>query len=239
MSDVTPPAGTSVPANPPAPVAAPAPVVAAPPPVPSPATAPISAVDPNAEPPWLPDRLNRAKEIAKGELLKELGVDDPEAAKAAISAAKAAADAKKSAEEKAAELATKLSTTQTEAQRLAALAKEHAGRMLLALTPEQQKAITDFAGENAEQQLRAIHHFAPLWAKQEADAAAAKAAAASAAQPPEPPPANTSPAPTAPSGVTPTSPPDARSAYLAERARNPFAAAAYGLSNPQAYEIKS
>lgn len=238
MSDVTPPAGTSVPATqataPAAPISPPAPapppaVVAAPPAPPVPAPAPT--VDPNAEPPWLPDRLNRAKEIAKGELLKELGVDDPEAAKAAIAAAKAAAEAKKTAEQRAAELSEKLKGTQTEAEKHAALIREHAGRMLMALTPEQQKIITDFAGDNPAEQLRAVHHFAPTWNKPEPTPPVAA--------PPPAPPANTSPPPNAPPGNAPGSPPDVRTIYMTQRQTNPFAAAAYGLSNPQVYENKS
>jgi hypothetical protein len=173
--------------------------------------------------------------------LQELGVDDPEAAKAAIAAAKAADDAKKSAEQRAAELDGKLKSTQTEAQRNAAIIKEHAGRMLMALSAEQQKAITDFAGEDPALQLKAIHSFAPTWAKQEADKeAAAEAArlAAAATGVASAPPATTSPAPNAPASSSPGSPPDAAALYTSARARNPFAAAAYGAANPQAYEIK-
>lgn len=202
-----------------------------------PALTPQPAADPNAEPAWLPDRLKRSEAAARAALLKELGVEDPELAKAAIAAAKAAEEQKKTAEQRAAELDAKLKGTLTEAERHAALIKEHAGRMLMALTPDQQKAISDFAGDNPAEQLRAIHHFAPIWAKQaEEIAKAAQAVQAAPATNAPAPPANTSPAPTAPASVSPGSPPDVKATYQQLRATNPFAAAAYGTLNPQAYE---
>ena len=109
----------------------------------------------------------------------------------------------------------------------------------MALTADQQKAISDFAGDNPTEQLRAIHHFAPIWAKQaEEIAKATQAATPPAATPPASaaPPATTSPAPTAPPSNGVTSPPDTRATYQHLRATNPFAAAAYGTSNPTAYE---
>lgn len=237
MSDENTPAGTSVPAQ------SPALPAASPPPAPpaaavqqpvqtatTPAQQPAQSV-PEVDPQWMATRLERAKSAERAALLKELGVDDPELAKAAIAAAKAAEDAKKTAEQRAAELSEKLKGTQTEAEKHAALIREHAGRMLMALTPEQQKIITDFAGDNPAEQLRAVHHFAPTWNKPEPSPPAAA--------PPPAPPANTSPPPNAPPGNAPGSPPDVRTVYLTQRQTNPFAAAAYGLSNPQVYENKS
>lgn len=223
MSDEVTPAGTVAPA--PAPVPTPAPVVAA---------VPIPTVDPNAEPAWLPTRLARATESAKAALLLELGVANPDEAKVAIAAAKAAADAKKSAEERAAELSTQLTASQTNAQKQAAYAKEMAGRMLMALTGEQQKAITDFAGDDPLKQYEAIKHFGPTWAAAEAAKEAAEHAAAEALK--AKPVAQTSPAPGAPTGEVPASPEDPKSVYQTTRTKNPFAAAAYGFSNPAVYD---
>lgn len=240
MSDATTPAGTSVPAAPaPVPVVAVAPTAPAPvpaPPVVVAPTAPVVAAAPQ-EPDWLPGRLKRAEESAQAALLKSLGIDDPEAAKQAIADAKAAAEAKKTAEQRAAELDTKLRGVMTQAEKDAATIKEHAARMLMALTPEQQAAIANVAGDDPGLQLRAIHAIAPTWAKQEAEREAA-AVAAAAQSAPVAPPATTSLAPTAPGSTSPGSPPDARELYNSVRSRNPFAAAAYGLANPQAYEIK-
>lgn len=240
MSEVTPPAGAGAPVvTPPAVVTAPAAVVT-PPAVPPPVVlAPPQVIDQN--PPWLDERLKRAESAAQAALLKSLGVDDPEAAKQAIAAAKAAADAKKTAEERAAELDAKLRGSLTESEKQSAIIKEHASRMLMALPAGRQKAITDFAGDNPGEQLRAIHAFAPTWAKEDtaADAKAAEAAALAAAEAAKSaPPATTAPAPNAPAGTTPGSPPDPQALYAAARARNPFAAAAYGAANPAAYETK-
>ena len=243
MSDVTTPAGPTAPAAPTTPAVTPPPPVAAPvaAPVATPpaATAPAPVAPPpvaDTNPAWLPERLTRAEEAARTALLKELGVSDPEKAKAAIKAAHDAEEAKKSAEQRAVELDAKLKGTQTEAERQAALIKEHAGRMLMALTPDQQKAISDFAGDNPTEQLRAIHHFAPIWAKQADELAKATQAVTPPATPPAAPPANTSPAPTAPPSNGVTSPPDTRATYQHLRSTNPFAAAAYGSLNPKAYE---
>jgi len=225
MSDESTPAGTPAPA--PAPV--PAPVVVAPAPTPAP------VVDQSSDPAWLPGRLARASESAKAALLQELGVTNPDEAKSAIAAAKAAADAKKSAEERAAELAAQLNASKSHADKQAAYAREMAGRMLMALTGEQQKAVTDFAGDDPLKQYEAIKHFGPTWAAAEAAKEAAQKAAEEAAKAAKPP-AQTSPAPGAPAGEVPTSPEDPKSVYQSTRSKNPFAAAAYGFTNPTVYE---
>lgn len=216
-----------------APIATPAP--APPPIVVAPASLVVSPTAPAApsteEPAWLPDRLRRAAESARTAVLTELGVANADEAKAAVVAAKAAADAKKSAEERAADLNAQLTATKTTAERQAALAKEMAGRMFMALSPEHQKAVTDFAGDDPEKQYLAIKHFGPTWAEAER----VKEAAVAAAKTPGPA-ASTSPAPAAPASETPLSPADPKSVYATTRASNPFKAAAYGLSNPTVYQ---
>jgi hypothetical protein len=251
MSDENTPAGTSVPAVP----AAVAPTAAAVPPPPAP-LAPVAPLAPPAtpelDPQWLSSRLERAKSIGKADLLKELGATDPIAAKAAIEAARAAEESKKTAEQRAIEAANKLSLAEQSRARSDALIKEQAARMMMVLSPDQQKAITDFAGDEPAEQLRAIQHFVPLWAKTPAMAPAATEAdaeltdadiaeleanlktvkeARAAKTAGSPPPATTSPPPGSPPATTPGSPPDHRAVYSALATKNPFAAAAYGLQH--------
>lgn len=261
-NDGIPPVGTgapvaAIPVTPPAP--APAPAVAVVPPAP----AVVTADPPGVDPQWLATRLERAKGVGREGLLKELGTDSLDAAKAAIADAKAAAEAKKSAEQRALEASTKASQTEQQLARSTALLKEQAGRMMMVLTQDQQKAVTDFAGEDPQEQLRAIHHFAPLWAKAattpaesesitdeeiaklESDLAEVKAAragkqpAASAPAGAPPLPANTAPPPGAPPGNAPGSPPDHRAVYSQLSRTNPFKAAAYGLQNFGAVHSKT
>ena len=126
-------------------VGAPAPVVApvVPAPVVTPAPAPVVA---DTNPAWLPGRLEQAVRVAREGFLAELGVANADEAKAAVEAARAAAAAKLTAEERAAELQTSNAALKTTAEKQAAAAKEMAGRMLMALTSEQQAAVTAFAG---------------------------------------------------------------------------------------------
>jgi hypothetical protein len=240
MPDDIAPVGTPAPAAAPviAPAAATAPAVVAPLATVAPVVQP--AVPGNTEDPaWLPQRLERATSAARAAVLAELGVKDAGEAKAAVEAAKAAAEAKKTAETRAAELAAELNTTRTVAERQQGLFKELAGRMLGALAPDQLKAVQDFAGDDPEKQYAAIKHFGPTWAAAEqAKEAAARAVAEVAAA--KAPPASTSAAPAAPSSETPTtSTQDPSSVYQTTRSKNPFAAAAYGLSNPTVYDSKA
>lgn len=188
------------------------------------ATVPASAS--TEEPAWLPKRLEQATRNGELRILESLGVKDVESAKQVLAAAAAKAESEKSAEQRAADLTAKLAVTQTAAERSAAVTKEYAARMLGVLTPEQKQAVTAIAGDDATEQLRTINALAPVWAKEATDAAKATAEAA--------PPANTSPPPTAPNSAGTVSPPDHKAVYQAERNKNPFAAAAYGLANSAA-----
>lgn len=219
MSDQN-PAGAPAPAAPPTTPASP----------PAPPAPPAPQVDPN-KPPWLDDRLARAEKSARDALLADLGVTDQAAAKAAIAAAKAAADASKTAEQRAADATAEAAQQRREAERLLAITTEHASRMMFVLTAEQQKAVKDIAGDDPAAQLRAIGVLGPTWAK-DAAATAATAPAAPVA------PVTTGPGANAPAGAAPGSPPDHRAVYTTMRETNPFAAAAYGLSNPAAYDRK-
>jgi hypothetical protein len=208
----------------------------------APATAP--AVDPTTDPAWIKGRLEREAIAVRNRTLQEFGITgDPAAAKAAIASAAAAAEATKSADVRATEATARALAAQSEVERYASITREHAGRMMAVLTADQQAAIrtvspdTDPAG-----QLHAIGAFGPTWAAASNAAAAAEtarlAAIAAAAPPPAaappagaPPPASTAPGATMPVGGPTTSPPDHKSVYAASRAKNPFAAAAYGLEH--------
>jgi hypothetical protein len=228
----------------------------APPAQPAAAT-PLAApetVDPN----WLKPRLDRERQQGRTGLLKDLGVKDEGEIKAALEAARAAEESKKTAEQRALEAAAKASTLEQAHTRASALLKEQAGRMMMVLSADQQKAVTDFAGEDPAEQLRAIHHFAPLWAKAATESAAAEAeisdaelaeleanlATVKAARGTKPAQAaapaqtiNTAPPVGAPAGTTPGSPPDHRAIYSQLVQTNPFKAAAYGLANLSAVHI--
>lgn len=225
--------GGAVPAVVAAPAVVPAPVAAAvvPPVAAVPVAAtPPAAVDPATDPAWFKPRLEREAAAARTKLLGELGATDLAGAKAAIAAAKAAEDANKSAQQIATETGARNTALSAENERLAAITREHAGRMLGVLTTEQQAAVralspdTDPAG-----QLHAIGVLGPTWAAATAAVIAATAAATPAVV--APPAASTAPGATAPTGGAVTSPPDHKSVYAASRAKNPFAAAAYGLEH--------
>lgn len=209
-------------------------------------TAPAAAVTPAAptagEPEWLNGRIAQAKKSAEADLLKSLGFANADEAKKAGEAARKASEAEKTGAEKAAEFKTKLEAETAEKKRLADTVAEHAARMLMVLTPEQQKAVKDIAGDDSAAQLRAIGALQPTWVKARDEAAAATAAAtkaaATAAGTTTTPAATTSPAPTAPAGTT-TSPPNHRAAYQAMRSANPFAAAQYADEHPEAYDTPS
>lgn len=202
-----------------------------------PAAAPPPQGDPQ-NPPWLKDRLERAKQSAKAEVLGELGFKSAEE----IAELKAAHDAKleadKTAEQKAVE-------AKAEAERLAkenaALSKTIAQRAqaeMAKLTEEQRSAVLAAAGEDGAQQLRMIDTFAPTWAKAAAAGAqqssdgntsAAAAATGQAAAPPntsQQPPATTAAPRTAPTDAD-TSPVDHKAAYEQLKQENPVKAAHY------------
>jgi hypothetical protein len=226
----------------PAPPPATAPAQPAPPPATPPsAQAAPAAVDPSAKPPWLDERLERERRATQEKILKDLGVEDVDAAKKAIADAKAKADAEKSAAEKAAEYKTKLDAESRRAAEYEATLKEHAARMLVGLTDEQKAAVSKLAGDDPLKQLQTIQALAPTWAKREAEGAAAAAAAAAAkaaANAATVPPHTTAPPATAPSGTQQTSPPNHREVYEALRKTNPFAASQYATEHPEAYRPK-
>lgn len=208
----------------PAPVATVPPAVAPPPPV----AAPVAAPPAQGEPDWLPDRLKRAEETARQKVFADLGVTDPAKAKELLAAAaKAEADAR-SVGEKLGAATTQLQTVQTELERQKAITTEHASRMMMALTAEQQSAVKAIAGEDAATQLRTITALTPTWA-------AAGTPAGGAPPPPKapvtPPTGTAPPVGGAPPPAPPGSPPDHAAIHAELLKTNPFAAARYGLEH--------
>ena len=211
LSQGTPAPGATTTTAPVAP-AAPAPGT---PPAPAPGTEPT--VDPN----WLKPRLERERKAA----LRAAGFESEADAKAAADAQRAAADAKKTAEQRATELTSQAASEKARADGLLAVATEHAARMMVGLTAEQQAAVKAIAGDDPAKQLSAIGALTPTWAKQSPTTTTTEK------------PATTAPAATAPNGTTPA-PTDPRGVYESQRSQNPFAAASFGMANPQVYTPK-
>jgi hypothetical protein len=182
-----------------------------------------------ADPKWLTQRLDRERAKGAATALAAAGFANEAEAKAAAVSAKAAIDANKSAETRAAELAGLHSSEKARADSLQAIATEHAARMMVGLTPEQQAAVHAVAGDDPAKQLQTIGALAPTWVKPAAPVAPAPVVPAPAV--------TTAPAGGAPSGVLPA-PTDARGIYEATRSKNPFAAAILGVANPQVYTPK-
>jgi hypothetical protein len=204
------------------PVATP-PTPAATPPAVTPPTPP--PVEPTADPQWLTSRLARERAKGASTALAAAGFATEADAKAAADAAKAAADSKKTAEQKAAELAGQHAAEKARADSLLAIATEHAARMMVGLTPEQQAAVKGIAGDDPGKQLQTIHALAPTWAK----------GAVPVVTDPK---ITTAPSGGAPTGVVPP-PTDARGTYEALRKQNPVAAAQFGAAHPQVYTPKT
>lgn len=211
------------PAEPPKPAAQQATPPAAPP-APPPPGVKDSEPKPGEEPNWLTTRTERAAEKARTDLLAQLGVTDPEQAKAAIKAAADAAEANKTAEQRAAEEAEARKAAQSKVDRQHSILVEQAARMMAVLKPEQQEAVKKLAQDDPMQQLNAIAALAPTWSAAEA----AQQQADQSAQPP----VNTAPASNnAPPSADPNSPPDHQANYRQLQGENPFKAAVYGQAH--------
>jgi len=210
---------------PPAPVAPPvaAPVV---PPTPAPVAAPVAA--PGAAPPsqsvspdWLNGRIAQAKQSERADLLKSLGVNTPEEAKAAIDAAKKVADANKTAEQRATDLGVQLAAEQAKTKQYEATLVARAKNELATLTEPQRLAVEALAGDDAGAQLLAIDTLRPTWGGASAPVAAPVAGAPRVAAP-----ASTTAAPAAPAtNIVPPTPTDHAAVYDELKTRNPMAAA--------------
>lgn len=218
MSDANAPAVAPVapaaPVTPAATTTSAAPVAPAPA---SPVAAPAAGGDvviqpvaqPAADPEWLGKRIEQAKRNAEKEasakLLKDLGVDSVDAAKARIAAAKAAEDASKTELQKATERVTALTPLAQRAEALAKVVGDRAALEMSSLTEAQRETVVGLAGDDPAAQLQTIDRLKKggLLAAPAAPAAPAAAPAATAAPAPLPAPASSAPA--AP-GPVPTPP---------------------------------
>jgi hypothetical protein len=190
-------------------------------------TAPATAqaqpaqVDPDTEPKdfpkWFGPRVEQAKRSATNEILKTLGVESVDAAKAAVEAAKKLEEQRKSDVEK---LTERLSSLEPKATRASAL-EERLGRMadsaLAGLTEAQRSAVLAIAKDDKTAVLDTIEALRPTWAALAAPAVAA----------PLPAPAKTTAATAAPATASPSASTDYRATYEALKAENPLAAAQF------------
>lgn len=199
-----------------APVAPPAAAPAAPPP---PAAAAAAASD--GEPNWLPARLERERKA----VLKALGVENVDDAKAALAELAAKRDADKSAAQKAAELDAALKATKAENEALSTALAAHVKGALEPLTDAQRAAVLALAPDDPAAQLRALEALRPTWASP------ASAPPAVAAPPTATPPADTSAGRSAPNDGAATSPPDHKAIHAELEKTNPVAAARYAVAH--------
>lgn len=197
--------------QPPAPVA---PAAAAPP-----AAQPTKTSSDSEKPHWLDARLERERKA----VLRDLGVDDVEAAKAALAELAAKREGEKSAAQRAAELDAALKAERESAGAMRDALTAFASGAMSALTEAQRAAVTAVAGDDPAKQVRTIEAMRPTWA------ASAQAPPLPAAAPPAP--ADTAPARSAPSDSGSVSPPDTRAVYEELRKTNPIIAARFAQAN--------
>jgi hypothetical protein len=197
----------------------------------APAAPPAEQTPPPAgqpEPTWLKSRLDQARRNERTALMAELGVKDPDAAKAAIAAAAAAAEAEKTAATRLTERDAALTTTTARLSSLEQVVKARADSELASLTEAQRAAVAAVAGEDSARALAVIDALKPTWAVATVTPAAVTPAPAVTAAIPAVvvPPATTTPPPVAPGGAA-GSPPDRKAEYAALKAKSAVAASAY------------
>lgn len=195
-------------------IAAPAPVVPE-----TPAAKPQTLAN-DLPPEALALRIQQAKDSARRELLSELGVTDPNAAKAAIAASAAAAEAAKSDAEKLATANLRLAAYDAAIDVAVAQASRE-------IDEKQRAAIDAIAGADKAAWLRTYGALAATWGKS-APAAAVAAIAEQVAPPAPVVPATTTPVavpPVPPTGAS--QPVDHAANYAALRMAHPFLAQQY------------
>ncbi len=181
-------------------------------------TVPIAnASKADEQPNWLPMRLEQAKRSATGEVLKALGVDNVEAAKAAIDKARAIEEQSKSELQRLNERLNSLEPKATRASALEDRLSRLADAELAKLTEQQRAAVLAIAKDDKTAALDTIEALRPTWAALAAPAVAA----------PLPAPAKTTAAPAAPPASTTSATTDYRAVYESMKAENPLAAALY------------
>lgn len=125
----------------------------------------LPALPSQSEPDWLPKRLEQAKRSAADEMLKALGLDSLDAAKAVITKAKELEDSKKSEIQRLQEEKSKLEPEAKRATDLAAVVAKYADAELAKLTEEQRAAVAAIAGDDKARTLATVEALRPTWIK--------------------------------------------------------------------------
>lgn len=184
-----------------------------------------AAAEPDAKPEvkdpnWLPARLERERRS----MLKDLGVEKVDDAKAAIAELRKIRDAEKTETER---LRSELAAASEKAKRsdyLEGVLALKAKSELATLTDAQREAVLGIAPEDSGAQLKAIETLRPTWSQQVAAMVAPKAPAA-----------NTAPVAKAPQATAPEAE-NVLNTYERLRKLDPFAAANFRLANRERYE---
>lgn len=170
------------------------------------------------EPHWLKDRLERER----AGVLRALGIESVDAAKAALADYQAKLDAEKTAAQKAADAKAEAEKAQ---QRVSVLEGTIAKRVeyeMAQLTEAQREAVAAIAGDDGASLLKAIDTLRPTWATVPAQSQQSTAPAAD-----KPQPATTAPPRDAPGDGGATSPPDHKAVYQRLKSENPVKASHY------------
>lgn len=184
-------------------------------------------------PPWLKERLERAKQGAKAEVLGSLGFKSLDEIAELKAARDAQLEADKTADQRAADakaLADKHAARVTELEKTVT---QRCEVELATLTEAQRDAVIGIAGDDPAARLRTIDALRPTWGAAVPAAASEQQQQPSGGEPPKPavttpqqPPATTAPPRSAPTDAD-TSPPDHAAVYAQLKKENPVKAAHY------------
>lgn len=172
----------------------------------------------NTNPTWLAPRLEQQSKSARQALLKELGVENLDEAKAVLADANTRKEATKSAEQKALEATTKLTQAEQEAKEYKEIVRSQASTRLSSLNEEQRKAVEAVAGDDPARQLRTIEALSPTWSKKPATVTPAPIVSDTAPPPNQP---------AAPNGIVP----NAKAVWESLKESNPILADRFLLAN--------
>ena len=146
---------------------------AAPAPAPTPTTGapPAPAADIVMTSAALGERLQRAQDATRADVLKELGIEDLNVARAAIKAEADRVEAQKTLEQNVADLKATNETNQATLKSLQETVATRAAHEMTGLTKEQRAAVTVVAGDDTQRQLQVITALRPTWLTTAPDAA--------------------------------------------------------------------
>lgn len=181
------------------------------------------------EPEWLPQRLERAKSSAQSDLLRTLGVQSVDDAKALVEAARKLEEERKTEAQRVAERIAALEPKAKQADDLASKLGRYAEAELGKLSEPQRAAVLAIAGEDRARALDVIEALRPTWASASTHVEQAQHQQVAA---PRPPPASTSAATVAQSGAPAQSAQvDHKAEYERIRGINPVLASQYLLAH--------